>query len=247
MKDEFESATDAGVARGWTFATTHWSVLARTGAEEEQAVNEALEMLCQAYWRPIYAEIRRRGHGPDDAQDLTQGFFVCLLRRQSFGRADRDRGRFRSYLLGALDHFLTDIHRRSTAEKRGGGGALAVTIDAGEVERWMEETASPGPDPASLFDHRWGLTIMDKAFARLQSEYGGRAELFAEISAFLAADSSDDGYAGPAQRLAMTSQAVAVAVHRMRQRYRDLVRQEVAMTLANPAEVDAELKHLFGL
>ena len=246
MNEELESVTGAGEAGGWSFATTRWSVLARTGSEEQQAVNAALSMLCQAYWRPIYTEIRRRGHAPEDSQDLTQEFFACLLRRQSFGKADRERGRFRSYLLGALDYFLTDSHRRRMAEKRG-GGQWAVAIDRKEAERWLEETVAPGPDPAALFDHRWGLTIMDKAFAKLQGEYEGRAELFAEICPFLAADSGEEGYAEPAARRGMTKPAVAVAVHRMRQRYRDLVRQEVAMTLANPAEVDAELKYLFGL
>lgn len=243
---EIDFMTGAGEAGGWCFATTRWSVVACTGGEEEKAVNAALAMLCQAYWRPIYAEIRRRGHGPEDAQDLTQEFFACLLRRQSFGRADRGKGRFRSYLLGALDYFLTDMHRRRTAEKRG-GGQPAVTMDGDEAERWLEGTASPHPDPAAHFDHRWALTIMDQAFVRLQGEYEGRAELFAEISPFLAADSGGEGYAAPGTKLGMTKQAVAVAVHRMRQRYRNLVRREVEMTLANPAEVDAELRHLFGL
>src|SRR5262245_7546455 len=136
MNDELESAAGAGEPGGWSFATTRWSVVARTAGGEDEAVNAALEALCQAYWRPIYAEIRRRGSRPEDAQDLTQEFFACLLRRQSFGKADREKGRFRSWLLGSLDYFLTDNYRRRTAEKRG-GHAPVLRIEDEDVERWM--------------------------------------------------------------------------------------------------------------
>lgn len=230
------------------FLTTHWSLIARAGQSDSPAAAEALEKLCRAYWFPTYGEVRRRGFAQHDAQDLTQEFFACLLRRNSFAAARQDKGRFRSYLLGALNYFLTDQWHKQRAEKRGGGAPILSldAIDDGEQRLSNEPTTESTPE--KVFDSRWALTLLDRAFSRLRDEYAeeGKAALFDELKPFLAADSGAGGYAEPARKLGMNSSHVAVAVHRMRARFRACVRGEVAETVANPAEVEAEMKHLFG-
>lgn len=218
------------------------------GQEDSPAATDALEKLCRAYWYPIYAEIRRRGFAPHDAQDYTQEFFACLLRRSSFASADKNKGRFRSYLIGALNYFLTDQWHRERTEKRGGGVPL-LSLDAPSdvEERFIAEPASQ-LTPEKIFDARWALMLMDRAFIRVRAEYAGsgKAKLFEALKPFLAAESGDEGYAKPAHALGMTASHVAVAVHRLRQRFRDCVRAEVADTVANPAEVEDEMRELFG-
>jgi DNA-directed RNA polymerase specialized sigma24 family protein len=230
------------------FLTTHWSLVARAVDGDSPAAREAMEKLCRGYWFPIYAEVRRRGFSPHDAQDLTQEFFATLLRRGSFASARQEKGRFRSYLLGALKYFLADEHDRARAQRRG-GDAEVLSFDAlDEGERRLVDEPATDVTPEKIFDSRWAITLLDRALARLQSEYsnGGRTELFEILKVYLSADSSEAGYAEPAARLKMTTSAVAVAVHRMRQRLRECVRAEVAETVANPADVEDELRQLFG-
>jgi len=217
------------------------------GKDDSRQALEALDELCRAYWRPIYAEIRRRGHSSVDAQDLTQEFFARLLRRQAFGRADREKGRFRSFLLAALDFFLADEWREKMAEKRGAGAVFS--LDAAEGEGWYQLQPAPGANPAEAFDQGWAVVLMDRALTALRDEYdgNGRAEVFAAMQPFLAAESGADGYDGACEKLGMTGQAFAVAVHRLRKRFRDCVRDQVEMTVADPAETDAEMRHLFGM
>ena len=219
----------------------------QAGRGDSPQAAEALEKLCRAYWYPIYAEVRRRGFTSHDAQDLTQEFFACLLRRRSIGAADRAKGRFRSYLLGALKFFLADQLDRQRAEKRGGGRQI-VSLDEAEADRRYREEPAPGLSPDESFDRRWALALMDRAFVRLETEFAanGKTAMFEALKPFLAAESGDGGYAAPAEQLQMTPASVAVAVHRMRQHFRELVRAEAAETLANLAEVDDELRHLFG-
>ena len=163
------------------------------GQENSPAATDALEKLCGAYWYSIYAEIRRRGFAPHDAQDCTQEFFACLLRRNSFASADKNKGRFRSYLLGALNYFLTDQWHRQRAEKRG-GRAILLSLDAPRdaEERFIAEPASQ-LTPDRIFDARWGLMLMERAFVRVRDEYAasGKAELFEALKPFLAAESGD--------------------------------------------------------
>ncbi|MFO1484724.1 MAG: sigma factor [Verrucomicrobiaceae bacterium] len=211
-------------------------------------MKDALNELCRAYWRPIYAEMRRRGHQAVDAQDLTQEFFARMLRRDAFGRADREKGRFRTYLLGALDYFLVDVLRGKQALKRGGGAVMLPFID-GDGERWFQEQPAYGSTPAEVFDQNWAVMLMDRALEALRDEYRvtRREKVFAAVEPFLTADSGADGYAGVCDQIGLTAQAFAVAVHRVRRRFRHCVRQQVEMTVIDPAEAAAEMKHLFGL
>ena len=232
---------------GSHFVTTAWSVVREAGLTDSPQASQALEKLCRVYWYPIYAEMRRRHFSHHDAQDLTQNFFACLLRRHSFAGADRSRGRFRSYLLGALKFFLADEFDRQHAEKRGGGRPI-VSLDDLEAERRFQEEPASALSPDESFDRRWALALMERTFVRLETEFAANDKLpmFAALKPFLAAETSDGGYAAPAEKLQMTPASVAVAVHRMRQRFRELIRAEAAETLANLAEVDDELRHLFG-
>ncbi|MBL9133203.1 MAG: sigma-70 family RNA polymerase sigma factor, partial [Verrucomicrobiaceae bacterium] len=211
--------------------------------EAKQALNE----LCEAYWRPIYAEIRRRGHTPADAQDLTQEFMARLLRQNSFGRAEESKGRFRSYLLGALDYFLANHLRDQRAQKRGGGMEI-VSLDAEEAESWFALLPADGATPAEAFDHGWTMLLMDRALAALEAEYGerGQATVFGMLKPFLATDAGVDGYAETAAQAGMTENSFRVAVHRLRKRFRQCVREQVEVTVADPADTDAEMRHLFG-
>jgi DNA-directed RNA polymerase specialized sigma24 family protein len=228
------------------FATTHWSVVTEAGAQNSPNALAALEQLCGRYWYPVYAEIRRRGHPPADAQDLTQEFFACLLRRNSFARADQAKGRFRSYLLGALNYFLADQHDRAGAEKRG-GHIVIVSLDDDPEGRYRQEPASLDP-PEALFDRRWRLALLDEAFTRLRLEYSAadKEPLFQELKAFLAAEAGPGGYDAAARNLKSNPAAIAAAVFRLRKRYGELVRSVAAETLANPAEVEDELRQLFA-
>lgn len=227
------------------FHTTQWSLVVEAGEDDSAVASVALEKLCRAYWYPIYAEIRRRNHSPHDAQDLTQEFFACLLRRQSFATARRERGRFRSFLLGALNYFLSDHRDRQNAAKRGGGQRL-LSLDELEAEPRYQEEPVTNQTPEKIFDQRWAVALMELALGRLATEFdrAGKAAIFAEIKPFLAVETSESGYAEPARRLGMRPAAIAVAVHRLRFRYRDLIRAEVTETLANPADAEDELKHL---
>ena len=230
------------------FDTTRWSLVAAAGSEQSLVASEALNDLCRACWRPIYAEIRRRGHDAVDAQDLAQEFFARMLRRDAFGKADREKGRFRTYLLGALDYFLVDDWRGKNALKRGGGAVMVPFVD-GEGETWFQQQPAYGATPAEMFDQNWAVVLMDRALEALREEYRvtGRENVFAAVEPFLTADSGEDGYAGVCDQIGLTPQAFAVAVHRMRRRFRHCVRQQVEMTVADPTEAEAEMKHLFGI
>jgi RNA polymerase sigma-70 factor (ECF subfamily) len=230
------------------FETTHWSLVARAGGEESQDVHAALNELCRAYWRPIYAEVRRRGHAPADAQDLTQEFFARLLRRNAFGRAEKEKGRFRSYILAALDHFLADDWRAKLAEKRGGGVVL-LPLDSEEAETWFRELPAVNHPAADAFDRGWALILMDRALAALRDEYegSGRGDVFAAAQPFLAAETSAAEVGAVCGKLGLTPDAFNVAVHRLRKRFRLCVREQVEMTVADPGEIDAEMRHLFGI
>lgn len=230
------------------FDTTGWSLVAMAGSEKSQVAQGAINELCRVYWRPIYAKNRRRGHGAADAQDLTQEFFARMLRRDAFGKADREKGRFRTYLLGALDYFLVDEWRWKKALKRG-GGAVVLPLMEREGEKWFQEQPAYRGTPAEMFDQNWAVVLMDHALAALCDEYHvtGRGDVFQAVEPFLTADSGEDGYAGVCAQIGLPPQAFAVAVHRVRRRFRACVRQQVEMTVVDPAEAAAEMKHLFGL
>lgn len=227
------------------FATTHWSVVVEAGQKDSPKASEAMAQLCHTYWYPLYAYVRRKGHPAPDAQDLTQEFFARLLARNYLGGADRRKGRFRSFLLGAFEHFLAKEWRRAHAEKRGGGCA-AWSLDETDAEnRYLLEPAHE-LTPAKIFDRRWATTLLEQAMARLGEECRAdkKGALFAKVKELLSGNSCDASYAELARSLDMTEGALKVAVHRLRRRYGELARAEIAQTVASPEEVDQELHYL---
>jgi RNA polymerase sigma-70 factor (ECF subfamily) len=233
---------------GASFRTTHWSVVLAAGRADSTTAREALERLCRAYWYPLYAYVRRRGCSPEDAEDLTQAFFARLLQKRWPDAADRGRGRFRSFLLGALKHFLANEWDKAHAQKRG-GRVQVVSLDApsGE-ERLRQEPEAREASPDREFDRRWALALLDTVLARLAREYAaaGKTRLFERLKVSLGADRQSLDYPVLARELALSEGAARVAVHRLRQRYRALLRDEIAQTVASPAEVEDELRQLFA-
>jgi RNA polymerase sigma-70 factor (ECF subfamily) len=226
------------------FATTQWNVVlaARDGTDTE--ARRALESLCEAYWYPLYAYVRRRGHAADEARDLTQAFFADLLSRDFLAAVDRSKGRFRSFLLASLEHFLSHERDKERTLKKGGGVRfLPLDIDVAET-RYRHEPADP-LTPELVFERRWGLMVMERAMERLQVESSGdQPERFEHLKPYLTGSEPHTQYREIAASLGMTESAVKAAVHRLRQRYGRLLRAEIAETVADPAEVDDEVRHL---
>lgn len=229
-----------------TFPSTHWSVVLAAHAGDPARAREALEKLCSVYWYPLYAFLRRRGHQPADAEDLVQGFIAHLLAREFFQVADPDKGRFRSYLLASLNHFAADAANRAGRLKRGAGHPL-LSLDATLAEqRYAQEPADPS-DPQQLFERRWALTLLDTVLQRLEGEAAesGRAKLFRQIKGALLGDRGGVTYAELAPQLGLSEAALTMTVQRLRRRYRELVREEIAHTVNQPVEVEEEMRHLF--
>jgi len=227
------------------FATTHWSVVLAAGEGESAQATEALERLCRTYWYPLYAYVRQRGHQPQDAQDLTQGFFAALLAGNYLARADRERGRFRTFLLTAFDNFLHNEHDRTTALKRGGGREIVSWEEHIAEGRYARELAG-GLSPEQIYEKRWAATLLERVLARLRAEFEEteRRELFDQLKPHLWGEDDATPYAQLATRLNMTVSAVKVTVHRLRRRYREVLREEIAQTVADPAEIDGEIQYL---
>ena len=217
------------------------------GGNDTTHARNALEKLCRSYWFPIYAFVRRQGHGPHDAQDLTQEFFARVLGKNYFADADRSKGRFRSFLLASLKHFLANEWDKAKAQKRGGGQIL-IPIDVAVAE------TSCGIEPADhltaeiIFERRWALTLLEQVLRRLRAEYtrDGKENLFEQLKPTLTEVSRSVHYAEIATRLGTSEGAVKVAVHRLRQRYREVLRAEIADTVASPGEVEDEIRNLFA-
>jgi len=245
-KGPASSETFGQPGRHPAFVTTHWSVVLSAGRSDSTRARAALARLCQTYWYPLYAYVRRRGHPPHDAQDLTQSFFAHLLERESIAGADPGRGRFRSFLLTALNHFLINEWEKARAQKRGGGTPLLSLDLAAAEERFDLEPADPAT-PDKIFEKQWALTLLNQVLSLLEAEYRreGKAELFAALQQTLAGRSESLPYAEIAARLNMAEGAVKVAVHRLRKRYRNLIRAEIAHTLDHSADIEEEMRHLF--
>jgi RNA polymerase sigma-70 factor (ECF subfamily) len=229
------------------FPTTHWSRIIAAGDRDGPEAREALAALCHAYWYPLYAYIRRRGHSPEQAEDLTQDFFARVLEKGVLAEADPGRGRFRAFLRTVCAHYLANRHDRENARKRGGGRAL-LSIDAADAEsRYVREPAHE-LTPERIFDRTWALTLLGRVFDQLRREYedGGRSAAFEELRVVLTGDPDAAPYATIARRLGTTEGAVRVAVHRLRRRYGLLLRQEIAATIDDPAQVDDEIHALFA-
>jgi len=215
------------------------------GASQGSRADAALEELCRTYWHPIYCFARRRGQGPEDAQDLTQEFFKRLIDRHDFSRVDRDKGRFRSLLLACLNNFLAKEWRDRHTLKRG-AGQIFMPIDVATAEAAYAADYSQKQTPEQLYDQRWALGVMERAMQRLRREFAesGKEGLFDELKGFLSAATEDGAYDPVAARLNMSRIAVATAVHRLRRSYRERVREEVAQTITTPLELEEEMRYL---
>jgi RNA polymerase sigma-70 factor (ECF subfamily) len=227
------------------FATTHWSlVVAATRGETSPArARRALADLCRAYWYPLYAFVRSRGHSPDDAQDLTQAFFARVIETGGLAAADPERGRFRSYLLGAMKHFLANEWHQARARKRGGDVTI-IELDAVDAEGRFALEPTHQPDPDARFDREWAREVTARALAALRVEHEARdrATLFDALKGSLTGDEAPRRET--AAQLGMTAGALKVAIHRLRARYRKLLRAEIAETVSDPEEIDSEMRHL---
>jgi DNA-directed RNA polymerase specialized sigma24 family protein len=244
-----ESRSEAsGVVSRKAFVTTRWSVVLRAGASDTTHADDALTRLYQTYWYPLYAYVRGRGYNREDAEDLTQGFFAKLLEKKWLLAADRAKGRFRSFLLTALKCFLADEWDKRQAQKRGGGQALLpLTFDTGEARLNQEPQVTMTPEES--FERRWVLTLLEEVMQRLRKEYAGEgnAALFAALAPCLAGERTAFPYADLGKNLSLSESAVKSAVHRLRQRYRKLLREEIAQTVESPDQVEDELRHLFAV
>jgi RNA polymerase sigma-70 factor (ECF subfamily) len=230
------------------FTTTHWSVVLAARQSASPDAERALERLCRTYWYPLYAFVRRQGRNAEDAQDLTQGFFARLLEKEYLRLADPARGRFRTFLLASLNAFLAEAHRHVHRLKRGGGQTF-ISWDALTVEqRYLAESRDESTAEA-LYEARWALTLLETVLGRLGTELAsaGKDRLFAELKGHLWGEPNAASYTELAPRLGLSEGALKVAVHRLRRRFRQLLREEVARNVADPAEVDEELRHLVAV
>lgn len=244
------SAERAGLGDGkaegaFDFRTTHWSVVLLAGRENAPEAMDALERLCQTYWYPLYAFVRRKGHSPEDSQDLVQGYFEMLLTRRDLLTVHPCKGRFRTFLLTTLSHYLLNLWDRSKALKRG-GGVPSVSLDAADPEDRYRYEPAGDVTPETLFEVAWASRMLDTVFARLrqQSEAEGQLERFDVMKGFLLGDRGDLPYADAARQLGLSEQAVKSAIHRLRTRFRETFREEIAKTVGSQDEIDDELRHL---
>ncbi len=248
-KDEVTSLTAIGgnAHHGAAFTTTQWSVVL-AAQDRSPAADEALEKLCRTYWWPLYGFVRRNGYRPEEAQDLTQGFFALLLERRGLDVVRREKGRLRSYLLVSLKNFLAKARRRELALKRGEGRSLVPLDELLARERGeLEPAISLSAD--YLYERRWALTLLEQVLARLEEEYrvAGKELLFESLNELLAGESGVPSQADIAKKLGMTEHAVKQAFYRLRNRYRELLREEIAHTVAVPADAEDELRHFISI
>jgi DNA-directed RNA polymerase specialized sigma24 family protein len=229
------------------FHTTCWTLVQAAAVMPTEDSRRALATLCQTYWHPVYAFIRRNGHDGEQSEDLTQGFFALLLEKNYLLDADRERGRFRSFLLTAVKHFLANEWDREHTQKRG-GGQLSISIDAVEAEKWYVPAVVEEATPERLFERRWALSLLEHVVSRLRAEFvvAGKAEQFEKLSVFLTGDSEDPNYKELAEEMGLSPGALRMSVHRIRRTYRRLLREEIAQTVSTPEEIDAEIRFLLS-
>jgi RNA polymerase sigma-70 factor (ECF subfamily) len=245
--EDWTSESDARPSREAWFDATRWTVVRDAGRPDTPQADAARARLCQRYWYPIYYYLRRLGQSPEDAQDLTQEFFARLLEKNLFQAADREKGKFRSFLLLLLKRFLAHEWRDARRKKRGGGHTV-LSLDEQNTEcRYRAEPADE-LTPEKAFARQWALTLLEQVHARLQQECAaaGKGHLFAELKGFLAGERGEDSYAAAAQRLQIPKATLKVLVHRFRKRYGELLRQEIAPTVSSPQEVEEEIHALFA-
>ena len=229
------------------FPQTLWSMVLEAGQGPSSRSRDALATLCRAYWFPLYAFLRRQGKSPHDAQDLTQAFLLHVVEKHTLTRAQPDKGRFRSFLLASLQYFIADERDKQNAKKRG-GGAIFISLDNQDAEQRYVAEPAHNLDPAKLFERRWATTLIERTLARLESEFvePSRKARFEQLQNFLLGDPKTLSYAQVGQRLGIREGAVKVAVLRLRQRFRELLRLEIASTVSTEEEIDEEMQHLFA-
>jgi RNA polymerase sigma factor (sigma-70 family) len=229
---------------GTLFTTTRWTMVLDAGASESSSRQDALAGLCQTYWPPVYAYIRRLGTPAADAQDLTQEFFSRLLAREFFARAEREKGRFRTFLLCSLQNFLRDEHVRAETQKRGGG--KVVSLDELRAEEFYQAEPVENTTAETLFERKWAMTLLEGVLAKLESEFNqtARPGLFAELRQRLWGGTRGEPAHVLAVRFGITESAIHVMLHRLRARFRELLRAEIAEVVQSPAEIDDEITHL---
>jgi RNA polymerase sigma factor (sigma-70 family) len=229
------------------FTTTHWSVVLSARRDTSPSATDALEKLCRAYWHPLYAYARRRGYDVADAQDLTQGFFERLLKKDYMRAVDPKKGKFRSFLLAALEHYLANEWRRRNTQKRGGHVDF-VSLDAHSAEEQYLQVPAADLSPEKLFERQWATTVLEQVLGRLREEHAaaGKAALFEELKTFLTGEKQATSHAERAAKMGTTEAALKMAVSRLRQRYGELLRAEIANTVARPEDVEEEMRALFA-
>jgi RNA polymerase sigma-70 factor (ECF subfamily) len=243
-----DSAKDSSAFGQAQFANTHWSVVLLAGQPGSASSREALEKLCDSYWYPLYAFLRRQGSSSADAKDLTQGFFANFLEKNFLSAVSPARGKFRSFLLAALKHFVANERDRAHAAKRGGNHAFISLDEINAESRYALEPVST-PTPEALYEQRWALAVFEEALRQLKADYeaAGKAVQFEELQIYLSSEPGEGAYSKAAARLQMSQGAVAVAVHRLRQRYGEFLRREIARTVSTPAEIAEEMRFLFSV
>jgi RNA polymerase sigma-70 factor (ECF subfamily) len=234
-------------ASGGIFATTHWTVVLAAGRGGSKQADVALEQLCRTYWYPLYAYVRRHGHSREDAEDLTQGFFARLLEKNYLEGVSNDKGKFRSFLLVALKRFMANEWDRANTLKRG-GGTPPLSLDWQDAETRYQINPADNLSPDKLYDRAWAVVVLERVITRLRDESNveEKAGLYEKLKPFLMVGKGEIPYSKAAVELNMTEGAVRVSVHRLRRRYRELLRGEIAQTLANPAQADEEMQALFS-
>ena len=241
------SQRDQRPAQADRFMTTQWTMVLAAGQRESPRSGEALATLCGAYWYPLYAFVRRQGYTPEEAQDLTQEFFARLLEKNYVGEADCKRGKFRSFLLTSVKHFLSNERDRARAKKRGGGKSV-LPLDFQSAERQYRLEPTDNVTPQRLFERRWAVTLLDRVLTRLEGEYtdSGKAAVFHRLKDCLTREKGASPYGQIAEELDMTEGAVKVAVHRLRKRYRSLLEDEISQTVAREVDLEEEMQQLFS-
>jgi RNA polymerase sigma-70 factor (ECF subfamily) len=228
------------------FATTHWSVVVAAGRHSSPQAREALATLCRTYWYPLYVFVRRQGFSAEESQDLTQEFFARLLEKDFLAVVDREKGRFRSFLLAACKHFLSNERDKARAKKRGGDREL-ISFDVGQAESRYRLEPAHDLTPEKLYERRWAMTLLDQVLALLKNEsvQAGKADQFAHLKAFLTGHKGETSYQEVAEKLGMTLGAAKVAAHRLRKRYRELLHEEIAKTTSDTDSIEDEIRELF--
>lgn len=242
-----EHSSQPASTPGDIFVTTHWTVVLAAGQRHTAQSDHALEALCRTYWFPLYAYVRRRGYAKADAEDLVQAFFARFLAKNYLAGLSEERGRFRAFLLAALKNFLINEWKHANRQKRG-GGEVPLSLDWETADTKFQVAAQNEPSPDQAFDREWALALLSKVIEQLQAECAteGKTKLFEQLKVFLAAGKSETAQSEVAKALGLEEGAVRVAVHRLRKRYRQLLRDEIANTLSDPAMVDEEMRALFG-